>query len=85
MYKRNSEVAKSTFEGAQNSVSVCNSNKIRPASVWIQKIFEKFRSDFEKDSAWAEAFDEDDEELIEGIQNPQLDEQEFDHSFFLGP
>ena len=43
---------------------------------------EKFRSNFEKDSAWAESFNEDDEELIEGIQNPQQDEQEFDHAFF---
>ena len=37
-----------------------------------------FRSDFQNDSAWGEAFEDDDEELIQRIQIPQLDEDEYD-------
>jgi hypothetical protein len=43
-------------------------------------VVEKFINDFENDSDWEEAFDDDDEELIQGIQNPELDEDEYDHA-----
>ena len=41
-------------------------------------VVSKFKSEFQNDSSWKEAFEDDKEEMIEGIQTHELDENEYD-------
>ena len=42
------------------------------------QVVSKFKSEFQNDSSWEEAFEDDGEEMIEGIQTHELDENEYD-------
>ena len=43
-------------------------------------VVDKFKSEFQNDSSWEEAFEDDDEEMIEGIQIHEFDENQYDEA-----